>query len=486
LRLDSSGVSARWVRVLMNKSSNTCDTHGAGDRRNCVGYAIKEVYLGTTDGEGEFKDLLRHSKDQNQSATYCSSVDPWHEPSDLFVAPDQMASGDQPGFDLFYTSGITRGMPAIIPVAMLYATPEDSAAEIAYVEKRGYPIAYVEMGEEPDGQYMIPEDYGALYLQWATALHAVDPKLKLGGPVFQGVTEDIKVWKDARGRDSWFGRFLAYLIAHQRLSDFAFMSFEHYPYDGCETPWENLYQEPQLITHIMQVWRDDGLPPGIPMFDTETNAHGGEASVDVFGALWLADSFAGFLTAGGKGTFYYHALPYSPPHPNCKNSWGTYRMFMTDEKYEIKTPTSQYFAAQLLTKEWVQPQDTLHRLFRAVGDIKDSSGHVLVTAYAVLRPDGQWSVLLINKDHDHDHAVRIVFDDAEGKTKSRFAGPVAIITVGKNQYQWHPARRNGYADPDGPALSSATTGAENTMYTLPAASMTVLRGRIAETGSTKK
>ena len=216
------------------------------------------------DEKGEFKDLLRHSKDQKQSATYCSSVDPWHEPSDLFVAPDQMASGDQPGFDLFYTSGITRGLPAIIPVAMLYGTPEDSAAQIAYVEKRGYPIAYVEMGEEADGQYMIPEDYGALYLQWAKALHAVDPRLKLGGPVFQGVTEDIKVWKDARGQDSWFGRFLEYLKAHQRLSDFAFMSFEHYPYDGCETPWENLYQEPELITHIMQVWRDDGLPPWNP------------------------------------------------------------------------------------------------------------------------------------------------------------------------------------------------------------------------------
>jgi len=480
LRLDSSGVSARWVRVLMNQSSNTCDTHGAADRRNCVGYAIKEVYLGTTDGEGEFKDLLRHSKDQNQSATYCSSVDPWHEPSDLFVAPDQMASGDQPGFDLFYTSGITRGLPAIIPVAMLYATPEDSAAEIAYLEKRGYAIAYVEMGEEADGQYMIPEDYGALYLQWATALHAVDPKLKLGGPVFQGVTEDIKVWKDAHGRDSWFGRFLAYLKAHQRLSDFAFMSFEHYPYDGCETPWENLYQEPQLITHIMQVWRDDGLPPGIPMFDTETNAHGGEASVDVFGALWLADSFAGFLTAGGKGTFYYHALPYSPPHPNCKNSWGTYRMFMTDEKYEIKTPTSQYFAAQLLTKEWVEPKDAKHRLFRAVGDITDSSGHVLVTAYAVLRPEGQWSVLLINKDYDHDHSVRVTFHDSDAKKESAFAGPVTMITFGKNQYQWHPARRNGFADPDGPAATTTIAGGDNVQYTLPPASVTVLRGRIAE------
>ncbi|MGB2627582.1 MAG: discoidin domain-containing protein [Candidatus Acidiferrum sp.] len=482
LRLDPSGVSTRWVRVLMSKSSNTCDTHGAGDKRNCVGYAIREVYLGAINAKAEFKDLLRHSKDQNQSATYCSSVDPWHEPSDLFVAPDQMASGDQPGFDLFYTSGITRGLPAIIPVAMLYGTPDDSAAQIAYIEKRGYPIAYVEMGEEADGQYMIPEDYGALYLQWAKALHAVDPALKLGGPVFQGVTEDIKVWKDARGQESWFGRFLAYLKAHQRLSDFAFMSFEHYPYDGCETPWATLYQEPELITHVMQVWRDDGLPPGIPMFDTETNAHGGEASVDVFGALWLADSFAGFLTAGGRGTFYYHLLPYSPPHPNCKNSWGTYRMFMTDEKYEITAPTSQYFAAQLLTKEWVEPKDAEHRLFRAAGDIKDSSGHVLVTAYAVLRPDAKWSVLLINKDYEHDHAVQIVFQDSEAKKESAFAGPITMITFGKNQYQWHPARRNGYADPDGPAASSTIAGGENSIYTLPPASLTVLRGEIAEVG----
>ena len=85
------------------------------------------------------------------------------------------------------------------------------------------------MGEEPDGQYMMPEDYAALYLQCATAIHRVDPKLKLGGPVFEGVNEDIKVWPDARGRNSWFGRFLAYLKDHGRMNDLTFMSFEHYP-----------------------------------------------------------------------------------------------------------------------------------------------------------------------------------------------------------------------------------------------------------------
>ena len=478
LRLGSTPVATKYVRVVMTRSSNTCDTHGGADRRNCVGYAIGELYVGTLNEKGEFKDLLHHSPNQKQTLTLCSSVDPWHEPSDLYVAPDRMESGDQPGFDLFFTSGITRGLPAIVPIAMLYSTPEDAAAQMSYIKRRGYPVSYIEMGEEPDGQYMQPEDYAALYLQFASALHRVDANLKLGGPVFEGVTEDIKVWPDAQGRTSWLGRFLDYLKSHNRLQDLAFMSFEHYPYDGCETPWENLYQEPELITHIMKVWRDDGLPPGIPLLDTETNAHGGEASVDIFGALWLADSFGGFLSAGGQSTHYYHDLSYSPPHPACANSWGTYHLFMVDDHYEIQQPTSQFFATQLITQEWAEPKDAEHRQYLAASDVKDSQGHVLVTAYALYRPDGQWSLMLVNKDHDHAHPVRIAFHDADSKRDSSFAGPVAMITFGKEQYQWHPDRKKGHADPDGPAATSELSGKEDTQYNLPAASLTILRGRV--------
>lgn len=482
LKLSASSVSTRYVRILMTASSNTCDTHGSADRRNCVGYTIKELYLGTVQSSGDFSDVhdvLRHSPDQHQSPTYCSSVDPWHQPSDLYVAPDRMESGDQPGFDLFFTSGITRGLPAVVPIALLYGTPEDSTAQMAYLKARGYPVSYIEMGEEADGQYMQPEDYAALYLQWATALHHVDPAFKLGGPAFQGVTEDIKAWPDAQGRTSWFGRFLDYLKSHGRIADFAFMSFEHYPYDGCDTPWTNLYQEPELITHIMQVWREDGLPPNLPLLDTETNDHGGEAAVDIFGALWLGDSFAGFLTAGGTATFYYHALPYSPPHPACPNSWGTYHMFMVDETYQIKKRTSQFFAAQLLTQEWAQPGDEDHKLFRASSDIEDDAGHTLVTAYPLLRPDGQWSVLLINKDHDHPHTVTILFHDDGAPSDSFLAGRVEMITFGQAQYQWHPARKSGYADPDGPPVSSILDATADTPYTLPPASISVLRGKVS-------
>jgi hypothetical protein len=214
------------------------------------------------------------------------------------------------------------------------------------------------------------------------------------------------------------------------------------------------------------------------MFDTETNCHGGDAAVDIFGALWLADSFAGFLTAGGKSTHYYHALPYSPPHPACKNSWGTYHMFMVDKNYQLKQRIAQFFAAQMMTQEWVEPKDAEHRLYAAGSDVKDDEGHVLVTAYAVLRPDGQWSLMVINKDHDHPHPVRVVFHDAGANADRSLKGPVTMITFGSAQYQWHSAGKQGYADPGLPPAKSTLEGDQNSVYTLPAASLTVLRGKL--------
>jgi hypothetical protein len=466
LALDSVPVTARFVRILMTESSNSCDTHGDSDRRNCVGYAIGEVYLGTVDNKGEFKDLLRHSPDQQQSPTYCSSIDPWHEASNLWagikLGSDDKGSGDQSGLDLFYTSGITRGLPAMIPVSMLYGTPEDAAAQMAYLKKRGYPVSYVEMGEEPDGQQIQPEDYGALYLQWATALHRINPDLKLGGPVFQGSDEDITVSPDSRGRTSWLGRFLDYLRDHGRLGDLAFMSFEHYPFLDSTVKWADLYDEPRLITHIMEVWRSDGLPDGVPILDTETNSYSQGDADAMFGGLWLADYVGSFFAAGGKATYYF-------------DYFGD--LFTLDQKYQIKQPMVQFRAAQVITQEWAQPVDSEHHVFRATSDVKDSEGHVVVTAYALLRPDGQWSVLLVNKDHDKSCQVRLGFRAGDAGQERYLDGSVTMVTFGKNQYQWHP-EQDGYADPDTPALKSVLTGGAEARYTLPPASITVVRGHL--------
>ena len=475
LQLSSTPIAVQYVRILMTQSSNTCDTHGSADRRNCLGYAIRELFVGTTSLNGEFHDLIRHTPDQDQTFTYCSSVDPWHEPANL----DEKA-GDQVGFDLFYTGGFTRGLPAMIPIAMLYATPEDSAAEISYIEKRGYPISYVEMGEEPDGHYTPPEDYAALYIQWAIALHRVDPSLKLGGPIFTGVNKDIETWPDAQGRTSWTRRFIDYLKSHGHLADLAFFSFEHYPMDPCKIQWSNLYEEATLVTHILDVWRQDGVPANIPMFITESNIawQSEEAYVDIWGALWLADYVGAFLSGGGDAIYYFHYLPLGLHH-GCNNSLGTFGLFSTDANLQPQQPLSQFFASQLINLEWVQPGDGEHRLYPASSDIQDPANHTLVTAYAALRPDGQWSLMVVNKDQEIAHKVRIVFHNAKDNSDASFAGDVDLITFGSAQYHWHPDVNNGTADPDGPPARSKITVAADTLFELPNASITILRGTIS-------
>ncbi len=496
IRLSSKPVAVRFLRIWMTESSNTCTTDtksdAKNDPRNCVGYAIRELYLGTSTGDGEFHDILRHTPDQEQTTTYCSSVDPWHQPSDLGSSKQA-----QVGFDLFFTSGVTRGLPAMMPVAMLYDTPDNAAAEIAYLKNRGYPISFVEMGEEADGQYMLPEDYAALYLQWAKAIHHVDPALKLGGPSFQGVNKDIEVWPDANGKVSWTARFIDYLKQHGRMNDLAFFSFEHYPYDPCKTPWGVLYDEPELVSNIMQVWHEDGVPPDMPMFITEGNLSSGasETYQDIFAGVWLADYIGSFLNSGGNGVYFFHYLPLQM-EPGCNSSPGTFGMFTIDANYQIQQPLAQFFVAQLINLEWVQPSGSEHQVFAAKSDVSDGAGHDLITAYAVKRPDGKFALMVVNRDQQNAHRLRIAFA-GPGDKAGNFDGPVEVSTFGSAQYQWLPAQTrfmahaensgqrtivatsSGWADPDGPIVHTNVKGEKDTMYDLPAASVAVIRGNIA-------
>ncbi len=472
LKLVSWMIPVRYLRIWMTESSNTCDTHGSADQRNCVGYAIKELYVGTLAPDGQFTDLVEHLPSRMQTVTWPSSVDPWHAAPDL-----DEALGDQVGFDFFFHSGVTRGLPAFVPIAMLYSTPDDAAAEIAYLYKRQYPIAYIEMGEEADGQHMLPEDYGALYLQFATAIHKLVPNARLGGPAFEGTLDDVEVWPDSQGRVSWLGRFLDYLKVHGRMNDFTFFSFEHYPFDACNNPWSDLYREPSIVSHIIQVWKDDGLPANTPFFMTEGNmsSRSGEKFVDIMGGLWLADYVGSMMSGGAGGTFFFHDMPGSLG-PGC--GAGSFGFLNLDRDYQVKEYFSQYFASQMISKEWVQPVDAIHRLYRVASDVQDPAGNLLVTAYAVERPDGQWSVMLINKDQYNDHAMKVVFSDPEAKRVRYFAGNVDRIVFGDAEYHWHPDGVKGFASPDGPPSKSTATGGPDALYQLPKASIIVLRGRI--------
>ncbi len=482
LKLADAPVNTQYVRVLMTESSNTCDVHGSDDVRNCVGYAIQSIRLGTVDSSGAFAEVEKNMADR--PTTYCSSsIDPWHSAADVNATGGYQHSG----FDLFFTSGLTNNLPAMIPVTMLYGTPDDAAAQIAYIEKRGYRIGYVELGEEPDGKHAMPEDYGALYIQWAAAIHKVDPKLKLGGPIFEGVNEDIRVWPDARGRISWMGRFVDYLKEHGRISDLAFVSFEHYPFEACTITWKTLYAEPHLMKHILQVWRDDGVPKEVPLMVTENHLAAALTGpmTTIFAALWLADNVGSFFEGGGAA-FYHSPIQPQGIQRSCLG-WASWSNFVADEGgsddgpegIEIKGYTSPYFAAHMINLEWVQHRSGVHHMFPSSVGIADSEGSALVTSYAVHRPDGNWSLMLVNRDENSPHTVRVEFEDSKSKQNASFTGPVTFVTFGSEQYVWINDGPNSHADPDHAPVATTVAGSPQTVFTLPKASVTVLRGKVA-------
>ena len=170
-------------------------------------------------------------------------------------------------------------------------------------------------------------------------------------------------------------------------------------------------------------------------------------------------------------------------------------MFTVDADYQIQQPLAQFFVAQLINLEWVQPSAGDHQVFAATSDVEDGAGHNLVTAYAVKRPDGTFAVMAVNRDQQNAHKVRIAFNASEDKA-NWFSGPVEISTFGRAQYQWHPPQTRfmahaetsgertivpttmGRADPDGPIARTTTTAAKDTLYDLPPASVVVIRGGI--------
>jgi len=469
--------SVRFVRVWMTQNSGA--PSGAGDLRDGLGYAVREIGLGTREtwnGRGRFHDLVRHAPDgKRQTPMYVSSTDPWHR------AGDRDPNVEQPGFDRVFGSGLGSGLPVLLPAGVLYDTPGNAAAELRFLRARGYSVTQMELGEEPDGQYVSPEDYGALYVQWADALHGVDPTLLLGGPSFQTAIEGWVAWPDARGDRSWLRRFLGYLKRRGRLADFAFFSFEWYPFDNvCAPPAAQLALAPNLLQNALARLQQEGLSRRLPWLITEYgySAFAGEAEMSWPGALLNVETAAQFLALGGSAAYLYGYEPNVPIHEreDCP-TWGNLAILLSGHDCRSPIPLAAYHAARLLTRQWAQPgTGRPQAVYRATSSLRSRLGLPWVTAYAIHRPDGQWAVLLLNKDLKRAHSVTVRFQREGGRSPVSFSGPADLFQYSAAQYVWHPNRDRGYPAPDLPPRHSETS--RNTVL-LPPFSLSLLRGPVA-------
>jgi hypothetical protein len=315
------------------------------------------------------------------------------------------------------------------------------------------------MGEEPDGQLCPPEVYAELYERFADAIHAIDPTLKLGGPALQSTRDYMASWPDARARTAWMGRFVDVLRAHGRLADFAFFSFEWYPFDDvCGNVQKQLAETKRVLDRVLAQWRSEGVPTSIPWLVTEYgwSSYAAQAEVGLPGAIFNTEFVADFVSEAGAGAYFYGVEPdtiFSEPR-RC-HQFGNLLLFLGDDDHRIVANLATYHAARLLTKSWLASSG-IHELY----DVKGTTQ--LLRAWAVRRPDGTFALLVINKDAQHSQSLRVTGWSS-----------LEVTQFSSTEYAWRADGEDGRPIRSNPPRRFRTAG----MVTIPPYSISVIEAK---------
>jgi hypothetical protein len=292
-------------------------------------------------------------------------------------------------YQVDYFIEFTRNVAAAatISVRLRQGSPEQAADLVRYVNvQKQYHVVYWSIGNEPTlfAQELrtlgVADDYDTVqfnreWREFAQAMKAVDPAIRLVGPELHQFTFDEQANpKDSSGRD-WMVEFLK---ANGDMVDV--VSFHRYPYPAGEDHGsiEGLRMQtrewrqtiPYLRGLIQEITGRD-----IPIAITEVNTHwnkaaGGEATPDShYNAVWLAETM---------GQLMRHDL-------FMFNHW----MLTSDGSLGVWG---------LIGRGQLRPSYYVYQLYRRFGHerIYAESGLEDVSIYAANHNDGSLTMMIIN------------------------------------------------------------------------------------------
>jgi hypothetical protein len=397
-----------------------------------VNHAIWDTYLGTP----EVADLMKNAgvRAMRYPGGSYSDIYHWqdHTAPGGFVAPDT-------DFDHFMAGVKRAGAQPIVTANYGTGTPEEAAAWVrsANIDK-GYGVKYWEIGNENygNGHYgssweadnhpdKSPAGYATLVRDYALAMKAVDPSVKIGA-----VLTTPGEWPDGITADGDAGTWnrVVLSIAGPAI-DFAIVHW--YP-TGTSAP-EVLPKTDRIVDQVRLLREQSRQYAGkqLPVALTELNTSYGRNTQP--GALFAADSYATLLangvftidwwnvhngmgetsTVGGQPDYNDFGLLSSG---NC-NSDGTVC------QPAVNTPFAPYFALSMMSR-FAGPGDQL---------IQAGASDPLVKAHAARRTDGGLSVLLINQDPDAAKTVAVSYAGYTPATNAQVLtygnGDTAITTT---------------------------------------------------------
>ena len=465
IRITGKELRVRFIRISMTESSYT-SAETSSDIRDKLGFAIKEMSIGFLNDKGKFTDFISHSADHDQSAVYVSSTDSWH------TSKDMDPNIEQAGIDHFFRSGITANQPVLMPAALLYDTPDNVMAMLKYLKAKHYLVNELEMGEEPEGQLVSPDDYAALYYHLGKKIKDFDSSMRLGGPGFAAISftpDDSSTFSES----DWTRLFLNYLKKHDAIYLFNFFSFEWYPFDNlCAPTASQLKKAPEMLSVALNNFKNI-LPPDTPKYLTEYgySAYEGKHEVEIEGALMYADILGKFLESGGNKSFLYGYEPAILQQSYKCAGYGNNILFGLGEDGKINYKTAAYYGAKMITQNWLQPSDSVLAIYPAFCNIYGRKKDPLITAYPILSSDGKWSVMLINKDPNRTWSIDVDLENTISKqiTSLHFTH---LIQYSKQEYHWVDKGFNSYPSKNLPAVEKKINGSKK--ISLPPYSLTIV------------
>ncbi|HEY5095136.1 MAG TPA: hypothetical protein VII69_08490 [Candidatus Eremiobacteraceae bacterium] len=169
---------------------------------------------------------------------------------------------------------------------------------------------------------------------------------------------------------------------------------------------------------------------------------------------------------------YYQGEPEPLDFNRRCGTWGVYNPYIVDDSFNVRAKGAAYYALQLLTQQWALPGDRPHGVHPVTTSLGENKR--LLTAYALKRPDGIWSVLIVNKD---GIARPVTVDFNRGGAPANFTGAVDVVTFGREQYGWAGHGPADLPSPDSGLKRSTRMDGAGT-YVVAPESLTVIRGAI--------
>jgi hypothetical protein len=319
-------------------------------------------------------------------------------------------------FDSFMGTVKAVGAQAILIANYGSGTPQEAADWVQYANiTKGYGDKYWEIGNEVygNGYYgsdwetddhasKSPATYAQNVIQYASAMKAVDPTIKIGAVLTLPGNWPDSVVASGDTQD-WNQTVLS--IAGSSID---FVIVHYYPSpdnaaDALQTPEQLPGELAQLRQEIDQYAGPNGPNIGVALTETDSNY-----DMDTQpGALYAADTYFTALENGAFTVDWWdtrNGETTVSTAPDGATDYGDEGIFSSGQcnsgdvcEPPLNTPFPAYYAISMLSKVAL-PGDTL---------VKADSDNPLVSAHAARNADGDLSVELVNKDPSNAYTVSL-------------------------------------------------------------------------------